>query len=250
MRPEPANGVALIIGGAGGVGRAVAHRMARDGWQLVIASREQARAEAVATSLPLVAGGPHVGVGLNVMDEVGVQVVVDEIRSTWGCISVQVCSVAPATHGLPQPTVRLSLQDWNRSLHTLLTGVFIANRAVLGAMRAAKAGTIINIGSALTRHGPRGRAFAQGYSAGKYALRAYTESLHEEMSIWGGRALLIAPGAVDTPLIAGSTLAREFGGSLSPSSLADAIALAAMGDVAAKACVLRFVGGEGGVVRG
>ena len=66
----------------------------------------------------------------------------------------------------------------------------------------------------------RGRAFAPAYSAAKDATLAFTQALHAEMETWGGRALVVSPGTVDTPLIANTALAREFGGSIQPAHLA------------------------------
>jgi NAD(P)-dependent dehydrogenase (short-subunit alcohol dehydrogenase family) len=124
---------------------------------------------------------------------------------------------------LPPQMLDLPLVAWRRALDVNLHGVFLANKAVLPLMLRQGDGDIINIGSALTRHGMRGRALAASYSATKYALAAFTHQLAMEVSEQGVRVNAIFPGTVATPLIDRTALATEFGGQMTAEHLADAL---------------------------
>lgn len=124
---------------------------------------------------------------------------------------------------IPPQMLDFPFAGWRRALDVNLHGVFLANRAVLPLMIKQGEGEILNIGSALTPHGMRGRAHAAAYSATKFALAAFTHGLASEVSEHGIRANVVFPGPISTPLIEGTTLAGPFCGQMTPEHFAQAL---------------------------
>jgi 3-oxoacyl-[acyl-carrier protein] reductase len=104
-----------------------------------------------------------------------------------------------------------------------LRGVFLANRAVLPAMRAQGTGHIVNVCSSTTPRGLRGTPFGPAYCASKFGVVGLTEALAAEVGTQGIRVQAIFPGPVTTPLVDQTLLARPFGGAISAEAFADAV---------------------------
>ena len=142
----------------------------------------------------------------------------------YGAVDLLVVSVvAVGYEGLPPATRDLPLAAWQQAIDVNLHGPFLANRAFLPMMMASGEGDILNICSSTTPRGLRGTALAPGYSASKFAVAAFTRSLAEEAAEYGVRVNALFPGPVEAPLIAGTALARPFGGSMTPDSFAEAV---------------------------
>lgn len=252
MTPPDDGRVALIIGGSRGIGLAIARELADEGWRVTLAARAPEQLSAAMASL---AGGRrHLTVSMDVTQEDSVRAGVQQVLDNHGRIDMLVTSIAPGNAaGLPPPFARLSLAQWQGVLDSQLTGVYLANRAVLSAMRRHGHGTIVNIGSALTPRGMRGRAYAPAYSAAKYAVAAFGEALAEEVRDFGIRVLTLFPGPVSTPLIADTALARDFGGAMCPESFASVtVRLATLPDdvLAPNTIIIPFRGGVRPPIRG
>lgn len=226
--PLPAaSRVALVTGGSSGIGLAIAQKFVADGWRVAIAARNIERLRDAADKLSVFKKDgqePPLAVSLDLTDADSVARGVAQVLDCFGQIDALVANAAQTRKaGWPAATAQLALEDWEADIDTYLTGLFLINRAVIPSMRARGAGTIVNIGSALTPQGMRGRAFAPAYSAAKFAAQAYTEALAEEVRAFGIRVFSLLPGAVDTPLIARTALARDFGGAMQAGSLADIV---------------------------
>jgi 3-oxoacyl-[acyl-carrier protein] reductase len=90
-------------------------------------------------------------------------------------------------------------------------------------MISQRSGHIINICSSTTPHGLHGTPYAQAYSASKFGVVGLTESLAEEMSSSGIRVQAVFPGAVETPLVDNTMLARPFGGAITAENFASTV---------------------------
>jgi 3-oxoacyl-[acyl-carrier protein] reductase len=172
---------ALIVGGGGGIGAAIAATFADAGAEVLLADRH---------AVP----GPLPSVVLDVTDEQSVTDGVAEAVRRLGGIDVLVNSAGV----LDQAEVAaMSLQTWRRTLDVDLTGVFLVSRAVLPHMTGQRWGRIINIASQL---GIKGAPSMAHYAAAKAGVIAFTKSLALEVAADGVLVNAIAPGPVETAM--------------------------------------------------
>jgi NAD(P)-dependent dehydrogenase (short-subunit alcohol dehydrogenase family) len=219
--------VSIIVGGSRGIGQAIARALAaRDGNVFVIGRNPQ-RVEATMHELEALGTGRHIGRALDATAPDDMSQMAALCSETYGRADLLVFSAAVAGYEditrLPPQVLDLPLTAWRKALDVNLHGAFLANKAVLPLMIQQGAGDIINIGSALSRHGLRGSAHAAAYSATKYALTALTHCVASEVRQHGVRVNAIFPGTVATPLIEGTALATGFGGQMTAEHLALAV---------------------------
>ncbi|MBY0338740.1 MAG: SDR family oxidoreductase [Acetobacteraceae bacterium] len=155
---EP-NRVALVTGGARGIGRAIAARLAREGWRVVTADLSPAEP---------VAGGRHAVA--DVADEVAVRALVASVLAEEGRLDGLVCNAGVMVR---KPLRDLSLAEWQRVIGTNLTSAFLLAREAEAPLRAAR-GAIVTIASTRARQSEPDTA---AYSASKGGLVALTHSL-------------------------------------------------------------------------
>ena len=184
------NGCAVITGGAGGIGLAVAHILARRGLRIALWDRD-AKVEACAADLPDAAG-----FAVDVTDQASVADAVRATVSRFGGISVLVNSA-----GITGPNASVedyAVADWRRVLSINLDGTFLVCRAVIPVMKAAAAGRIVNISSIA---GKEGNPNAAAYSASKAGVIALTKSLGKELVDTAIRVNCITPAMIETELL-------------------------------------------------
>lgn len=184
--------VALVTGGASGIGAACAMRLARDGYTVAVCDLDLERARAVAAAC----GGGAVGMAVDVRDEDSVEATVD---AAWqlGPVTASVNSAAVPDDG--GALAQCSLADWRRVMAVNLDGVFLCLRAQVRALLAAGTpGSITSIGSVL---GLRGAGDAPAYSTAKHALIGLHRSAARAYSAQGVRTNILCPGYIRTPLL-------------------------------------------------
>jgi NAD(P)-dependent dehydrogenase (short-subunit alcohol dehydrogenase family) len=157
---ESASRVALISGGAKGIGAAIASRLSRDGWRVVVADREP---EGNAPS-----GGRYLV--CDVGDELAVAALVDSIGTMEQRLDALICN---AGFMIRKPIADLSLGEWSSVLTTNLTSTFLLTRATETMLRAVK-GAIVTIASSRAR---MSEPNTESYSASKGGLVALTHAL-------------------------------------------------------------------------
>ena len=216
--------VSVVVGASQGIGRALGRALAKRGGSVVAVARNRDRLAAALTELrEWGPGGQHRMYPADVSVPEDMRLLAAECAAQYGAIDLLVVSVVAAGYeGLPPATRDLPLAAWQRAINVNLHGPFLANRAFLPMMMARGEGDILNICSSTTPRGLRGTALAPGYSASKFAVAAFTRSLAEEAAEYGVRVNALFPGPVEAPLIAGTALARPFGGSMTPDSFAEA----------------------------
>jgi NAD(P)-dependent dehydrogenase (short-subunit alcohol dehydrogenase family) len=190
---------AVITGGAAGIGLAIAQRLAASGAKLALWDRDRAALDAARRAL----GGNVHTAALDVASEAEVAAATESTLAALGRIDALVCSA-----GITGPNLAVAeypLADWKQVLDINLTGVFLCNRAVLPAMRAADYGRIVNIASIA---GKEGNPNASAYSASKAAVIALTKSLGKELAKTGIRVNCVTPAAVRTGMFAQMTQAH------------------------------------------
>jgi NAD(P)-dependent dehydrogenase (short-subunit alcohol dehydrogenase family) len=221
QEPWPLDGkVAVIVGGSGGIGLAIAREFDRLGSHVAVAARSPERVTSAVAQLER-------GVGFancDVRSTADVDRLFDGVLDRFGVVDlvINAAGVGRAASGriVPSITANLDEREWSEVVDTNLRGGFLVARRAAQAMIPRRQGQIVSISSA--RGAKRGQPFAAGYCAAKMALRAMFDSLAAELRPYGIRAWSILPDAVDTELIAGTNLAHR--GSLTASCLAETVA--------------------------
>lgn len=170
-----------VTGGASGIGAAIAEAFVANGDRVVILDRTP---------------GPE-GIQLDVADEASVARAFAAARDAVGEIEVLVNAAGILTES---PVETMALDTWEETLRVDLTGVFLCSRAVLGGMRERRWGRVIQLASQL---GLKGGVGLSHYAAAKAGVIAFTKSLALEVSRDNVLVNCIAPGPIETPMVAG-----------------------------------------------
>ncbi len=197
--------VAVVTGGASGIGRAVATLFAQEGAKLSVVDRAADAAAAVAATL-----GDAQALAADVAATESVDAAFAAAAERWGRIDILVNCAGVTIGGNAAET---SDEVWHSNIAINLQGTFLCCRAALRRMEAQKAGTIVNIGSISAIHPGQQRA---AYSASKGGVHGLTRSIAAEYAKHGIRANAIAPGPVFTPM----TQARFSDPALAPQLMA------------------------------
>ena len=212
--------VAIVTGGGRGIGRAVALGFAREGAAVVLAARSVRELATVAREVEG-AGGRALVVPTDVRQEPAVAALVKRALAEHARIDILVTAAGVASFG---PVADSKTEDWDQMLAVNLRGAILCCRAVLPAMMERRRGTIVNIGSVVTRWALAGSA---GYTASKYGLLGFSRVLAEEMRPHGVRVGVLSAGATDTPLWDAVTGGPDRSLMLRPEQVAEAALLMA-----------------------
>jgi 3-oxoacyl-[acyl-carrier protein] reductase len=186
--------VALVVGGAGGIGAAIAEAFRVEGAIVVVADRSAKAAQEAALAI-----GAAGSVAMDVTAQASVDAAVQEVLAANGRIDILVNSAGILTE---TPLIEMSLEQWQQTIDIDLTGIFLTCRAVVPHMVARGQGRVINIASQLGIKGGRGLTH---YSAAKAGVLGLTKALALEVAEHGVLVNAIAPGPVHTALLAGIT---------------------------------------------
>ena len=180
--------VAIVTGGASGIGRAFAERLAQDGAAVVIG--DLARADEAAAALTA-EGRRAAGVRADVTREDDVAALVRAAVERFGGVDILVNNAALFSTLKPAPFDRISAEEWQRVMAVNTLGPFLCAKAVVPAMAARGGGRIINIASNTVLKGAPGLLH---YVASKGAVIAFTRALAREVGPKGITVNAIAPG--------------------------------------------------------
>jgi len=218
--------VALVTGGASGIGRAVALTLAREGAAIAVGDIAEAAAAVVAGEVAQT-GGRGLAVTLNVAHEASCAAAIEQVTRTLGPVDILVnnAGICPF-HTLAEITG----DEWDRVLQVNLKGAFILSQALLPAMMARGWGRIVNVSSMAGKVG--GLAVGAHYSASKAGLMGLTKSLARTGAARGVTANAVAPAFIRTSLFAEQELAQRatqipVGRPGEPDEVADAVAFLA-----------------------
>lgn len=187
--------VAVVTGGARGIGLAIATRLAEAGAAIAIADRDADECAAAVATLES-AGHRAIGIPVDVTDEAQVQAMTDRTVSELGGYHLLVCSAGIV--GRNAFAWETSVEEWREVLDVNLTGLWICNRAALGPMRAQNWGRIVNIASIA---GKEGNPKLGPYSASKAGVIGMTKSLAKEVADTDIRINSVAPAVIHTPML-------------------------------------------------
>src|SRR3974390_2045668 len=185
--------VVVITGASSGLGEATARRLSTAGAKIVLGARRTKHLDALAKEL-VENGGDAIAITTDVTDREQVKALVDAAAKTYGRVDVMINNAGL----MPQaPLERLKVDEWDRMIDVNVKGVLYGIAAALPHMQQQKSGHFINVSSvAGHRVGP---GFAV-YAATKYAVRALSEGLRQEVKPYNIRTTVISPGAVATEL--------------------------------------------------
>ena len=186
--------VALVTGSSRGIGRAIALRLAADGFQVVVNYRSGAEAAAEVVGAIEAEAGEAIAIQADVTEGAAVEALVAQTLERFGRVDVLVNNAGVTRDGL---LMRMKDEDWDMVIATNLRSVFLASRAVLRVMMRQRAGRIINITSI---SGLSGNAGQCNYAAAKAGIVGFTRSLAKEAGSRGITVNAVAPGYVPTDL--------------------------------------------------
>ncbi len=186
--------VAVVTGGARGIGRAACDLLARAGARVVVNFRVR-EVEAVRTVRGIRrAGGEATAIGADIADPRQAQALVEETVALYGRLDILVNNAGIWEHGA---LATLSAEQWRRTLAVNLDGTFYTTQAAARVMRRQRAGRIVNVSSTA---GQRGESFHSHYAASKGAVIALTKSWAAELAPYGIYVNCVAPGWVATDM--------------------------------------------------
>jgi 3-oxoacyl-[acyl-carrier protein] reductase len=185
--------VALVTGASGGIGRAVALELAREGAAVALAARNRERLEVLRGEIERL-GRRSVVVPVDLADAEAASRVVETVIAELDVLHVLVNNAGITRDNL---LLRMKDEDWDAVLDTNLKSAFLLSRAAARVFLRQRAGTIINIASVVGLAGNAGQA---NYAASKGGLIALTYTLAKELASRGVTVNAVAPGFIETAM--------------------------------------------------
>jgi NAD(P)-dependent dehydrogenase (short-subunit alcohol dehydrogenase family) len=185
--------VAVVTGGASGIGAACATTLAREGAKVAVTDIDDARGKSVVEAINA-SGGQAIYLNHDVTEEERWRTVMASIEERFGRLDVM---VANAGIGIMGWAVDMSLADWRRQNAINLDGVFLSVKYAVPAMRRSGGGSIVMMSSVAGLRGAPGLA---GYSATKGGVRLFAKSMALELAADSIRVNSVHPGIIDTPI--------------------------------------------------
>jgi NAD(P)-dependent dehydrogenase (short-subunit alcohol dehydrogenase family) len=194
--------VAIVTGGAMGIGREIAQGFLEAGAQVVITSRDLDRAQCAAEELK---SKSIIGLALDVRNPESVSTVFAEVSSRFGRIDILVNNAGGTPDAKPYSLLERKLEHWQDTIETNLTGPFLCTQAAARVMMPIKSGSIINIASIAGIVG-RDRRMYEGlpmrpnlvdYAAAKAGVLGFTRDAAAELAPFGIRVNAVSPGGIE-----------------------------------------------------
>jgi len=186
--------VAIVTGGASGIGRASAILFAKEGARVVVADINDAGGEGTVADI-VAAGGDAFFQRVNVAEEVEVRSVVNATVARWSRIDVVFNNAGVV---LVKPLLDMSGEEWDRVMSINVKAAFLLTKYAVPHMKSGGGGAILNTGSIASF---TGQMNTPAYSASKGAIALLTKSLALDFGRDGIRVNCICPGITDTPML-------------------------------------------------
>jgi short-subunit dehydrogenase len=192
---KPLAGKVSIVTGAGrGIGRAISLLLGRSGSRVVLAARNEPQLEAVREEI-ISDNGEVLVIPTDLTHDEEMERLVSQTLKEWGSIDFLINN---AGWGKTAPVVKGKVKDWDQTFQTNLRAPMVLSKLVLPTMMGGRGGAIVNIASI---SGRVGHANAAAYSASKFGLVGFSQSLFEEVREYGIKVAVILSGFVDTQMI-------------------------------------------------
>lgn len=212
--------VVVVVGATGGIGSAVAHKLAKFGASLAIAARDSNRLDALANELPT----EVLSVPCDITDPQQVEVLMQKTLSRFGQIDALV-NVAGA--GILKQWNKLEPADLDAMLDLNLKGSFYTSQAAANAMKERKIGHICNVVGILGKHS---MPMAAAYCASKFGVVGFTKCMADELRRYGIKFTIFYFGGIDSPFWDRVSLKVDRSKMLTPETAANAIIFALSAD--------------------
>lgn len=225
--------VAIVTGGARGIGAAAAIRLAAEGRHVAVLDRDAADCETVVGAITK-AGGKALAVGADVADESAVDAAVARVHDELGAPTILVNNAGIIRDNL---LFKMNVDDWDSVMGVHLRGAFLMTKAAQRHMLDQRFGRIVSM-SSTSALGNRGQA---NYAAAKAGLQGFTKTLALELGRYGVTANSIAPGFIETDMTRAAADRMGLDFDSFKSSMAETIAVRRAGtpdDVAATVAFL------------
>ena len=190
-----ANRVAIVTGASGGLGKAIATKLAAEGAAVVVNYARNAQAASELVASIEAAGGRALAVQADVATAEGADSLVKATVEAFGKVDILVNNAGITRDNL---MMRMKEEDWDAVLNTNLKGAFLMTKAVSRPMMKARYGRVINISSVSGLMGAPGQA---NYSAAKAGLIGLTRSNARELASRNITVNCVAPGAIDAGML-------------------------------------------------
>lgn len=220
--------IALVTGASRGIGRAIAERLAQDGFFVVGTATTENGADSISSYL----GENGKGLKLDVANPESIEEVMKKINDEFGVPTVLVNNAGITRDNL---LMRMKDEEWDDIINTNLASVFRMSKAVLRGMMKAKTGRIINISSVV---GSTGNAGQTNYAAAKAGILGFTKSMAKEVGSRNITVNTVSPGFIDTDMT------KELSDDIK-SNLLSSIPLARLGKSEEIAHAVSFLASEG-----
>lgn len=220
--------IALVTGASRGIGRAIAERLAQDGFFVVGTATTENGADSISSYL----GENGKGLKLDVANPESIEEVMKKINGDFGVPTVLVNNAGITRDNL---LMRMKDEEWDDIINTNLASVFRMSKAVLRGMMKAKTGRIINISSVV---GSTGNAGQTNYAAAKAGILGFTKSMAKEVGSRNITVNTVSPGFIDTDMT------KELSDDIK-SNLLSSIPLARLGKSEEIAHAVSFLASEG-----
>lgn len=185
--------IAVVTGGAQGIGQSVASTLAREGADIVVVDIDSSRCQETVTMVES-EGRRALALGVNVGEWDQVKSMADRVLQEWKRIDILVNNAGITRDGL---LMRMKEEDWQAVLQVNLTGTFFCSKAILPAMSKQRSGRIVNIASIVGVIGNVGQA---NYAASKAAVIGLTKTVAREYASRNVTVNAVAPGFIDTAM--------------------------------------------------
>ncbi|MDP2653967.1 MAG: 3-oxoacyl-ACP reductase family protein [Candidatus Omnitrophota bacterium] len=193
------NKVAVVTGASRGIGRAIVLMLAREGCHVAF-NYQKSRAEAAALEKEAAALSVKCRASqVDIKDFAAVKAWVEEVKKEFGRLDILVNNAGII---IDKALVMMEEKDWREVIDTNLNGCFNASRACIYTFLRQKSGDIVNISSV---SGVVGLPRQTNYSASKGGINAFTKALAKETAGYGVRVNAVAPGFIETEILAGFT---------------------------------------------
>lgn len=219
--------IAIVSGASRGIGRAIAEKLAADGFFVVGTATSEGGAEAISAYL----AEQGKGFKLNVADADSIESFIKTVSDAYGTPAVLVNNAGITRDNL---LMRMKDEEWDDIINTNLTSIFRMSKAVLRGMMKVRYGRIINISSVVGSTGNAGQA---NYAAAKAGMVGFAKSLAKEVGSRGITVNTVAPGFIDTDMT--KELSEEL-----KKSLLGSIALGRLGQPQEIAHAVSFLASE------
>jgi NAD(P)-dependent dehydrogenase (short-subunit alcohol dehydrogenase family) len=185
------NKVALITGGSKGIGYGIAASLMKEGMKVAITSRTKSAAEKAAAELNKIGKGEAAGFEADVRNPKAQQETANQVQQKFGAIDVLIANAGIGYFGSIET---LTVEDWQETVDTNLSGVFYSIKACLSALKKSK-GYIITMASLA---GTNFFAGGSAYNASKFGLVGFTQAVMMDVRNLGIKVTTIMPGSVAT----------------------------------------------------